>query len=221
MREIVLDTETTGLNCLGGDRIIEIGCVELTNHLPTGRVYHQYVNPEHEVAEGAFRVHGLSNEFLSKFPVFSEIADSFLDFIGDAPLVIHNADFDMGFLNSELARLQRIPLEDARAVDTVRMARTKFPGAQASLDALCRRFQVDNSDRQLHGALKDADLLAQVYLELIGGRQPGLALAGTGRRIVVAGQRQVRPPRPHAASATELEAHAAFIAKLKNAIWAT
>jgi DNA polymerase-3 subunit epsilon len=221
MREIVLDTETTGLNCLGGDRIIEIGCVELTNHLPTGRVYHQYINPEHEVAEGALRVHGLSNEFLEKFPVFAEIADGFLDFIGDAPLVIHNADFDMGFLNAELSRLQRLPLESARAVDTVRMARTKFPGAQASLDALCRRFQVDNSDRQLHGALKDADLLAQVYLELIGGRQPGLELAGTGRRIVVAGQRQIRPPRPHSASAAELEAHAAFIAKLKNAIWAS
>jgi DNA polymerase-3 subunit epsilon len=221
MREIVLDTETTGLNCLGGDRIIEIGCIELMNHLPTGRTYHQYVNPEHEVAEGALRVHGLTNEFLSKFPVFADVADSFLDFIGDAPLIIHNADFDMGFLNAELARLQRIALESARAVDTVRMARTKFPGAQASLDALCRRFQVDNSDRQLHGALKDADLLAQVYLELIGGRQPGLQLAGTGRRIVVSSQRQIRPPRSHEASADELEAHAAFIAKLKNAIWAS
>jgi DNA polymerase-3 subunit epsilon len=218
MREVVVDTETTGLSARDGDRVIEIGCIELINHIPTGRIYHQYVNPERDSSEGALAVHGLTTEYLSRYPVFAQIADAFLDFIGDAPLIIHNAEFDVGFLNAELARLERIPLEAARAVDTLRMARTRFPGAQASLDALCRRFQVDNSDRQLHGALKDADLLAQVYLELVGGRQPGLELAAAGRRIVVS-ERTIRPPRPHAASPAEEEAHAAFVAKLKNAVW--
>ena len=223
MREIVLDTETTGFDPLAGHRIAEIGCVELFNHLPTGRVYHQYINPERDMPEEAFKVHGLSNEFLSDKPVFAEIADAFLDFIGDATLVIHNAEFDMKFLNAELARLGRPTLPMSRSIDTVAMARKKFPGAQANLDALCRRFEIDNSSRTFHGALLDSELLAEVYLQLIGGRQPGLELGATnakgGAASTVEIVRQARPPRPHAASPEELEAHAAFVAKLKKPIW--
>ena len=218
MREIILDTETTGLDPKSGHRIVEIGCIELMNHLPTGKTYQQYVNPERDVPEGAFAVHGLSADFLAGFPTFAAIVDEFLAFIGEDPLVIHNADFDMGFVNTELTRLGRPPLPMPRAVDTVRMARTKFPGAQASLDALCRRFAVDNSDRQLHGALKDADLLAQVYLELIGGRQPGLELARVGRTATTT-ERPIRAPRPHAPAPAELAAHEAFLGKLKDPVW--
>ena len=218
MREIILDTETTGLDPKSGHRIVEIGCVELINHLPTGRTYQQYVNPERDMPEGAFAVHGLSADFLTGFPTFAAVADDFLAFIGDDPLVIHNADFDMGFVNAELTRLGRPPLPMPRAVDTVRMARTKFPGAQASLDALCRRFSVDNSDRQLHGALKDADLLARVYLELIGGRQPGLELARAGRVSTTTDQ-PIRAPRAHAPTPAELATHEAFLWKLKDPVW--
>ncbi|MEK9725249.1 MAG: DNA polymerase III subunit epsilon, partial [Rhodospirillaceae bacterium] len=180
MREIVLDTETTGLDPKSGHRIVEIGCIEIVNQVPTGETFHQYVNPERDMPDGAFQVHGLSEEFLSDKPVFAKIAADFLAFVGDSNLVIHNAAFDMGFINAELEATGREPLAMERAIDTVSMARRKFPGAPASLDALCKRFQIDNSNRQLHGALLDAGLLAEVYLELIGGRQRGLGLAGPG-----------------------------------------
>ena len=203
MREVVLDTETTGLDPLSGHRIVEIGCVELVNHVASGRTYHQYVNPERDMPAEAFRVHGLSEEFLSGHPVFADIADAFVDFIGDAPLVIHNASFDMGFINAELARLKRPSIPMAQAVDTVSMARKKFPGAGASLDALCKRFQIDNTHRDLHGALLDSRLLAEVYLELIGGRQPDLELAAEIQAEAVAVEKVVRPPRTHAPLAEE------------------
>lgn len=224
MREIVLDTETTGFDPLTGDRLVEIGCVALFNHLPSGEVFHRYINPERDMPEEAFKVHGLSAAFLADKPVFAAVADSFLDFIGDAPLVIHNAEFDMRFLNAELARLGRPTLPMSRAIDTVAMARKRFPGAQANLDALCRRFGIDNSHRTQHGALLDAELLAEVYLQLIGGRQPGLELgvraatAAAGRAAPV--ERVARPPRPHAPSAAEAEAHAAFLDRFKAApVW--
>jgi DNA polymerase-3 subunit epsilon len=176
MREIVMDTETTGLDPADGHRIVEIGAVELVNLLPTGRVYHQYINPERPVPREAENIHGLGNEFLRDKPVFARIATDFLDFIGDSTLVIHNAAFDMRMLNAELTRLGQPVLPMSRAVDTLEIARKRFPGAQASLDALCRRFGVDNSGREKHGALLDTELLAEVYLELMGGRQQGLVL---------------------------------------------
>jgi DNA polymerase-3 subunit epsilon len=221
MREIVLDTETTGFDPITGDRIVEIGCVELINHLPTGNVYHQYINPERHMPEEAFKVHGLSDEFLSDKPVFAEIVADFRKFIGDDPLVIHNAEFDMKFINAEFARLGFPALPMSRAIDTVVMARKKFPGSPANLDALCRRFEIDNSNRTFHGALLDSELLAEVYLQLIGGRQPGfelgLASAKGGDQVKIVRER--REPRPHAASPEELEAHAAFIAKMKKPVW--
>ncbi len=221
MREIVLDTETTGLNPKSGDRIIEIGCVEIVNQVATGEIYHQYINPKRDMPEEAFSIHGLSTEFLSDKPVFADIADALLDFFGSARLVIHNAEFDMNFLNWELEALGREPLSMYRVTDTMRMARKKFPGAPASLDALCRRFQIDNSNRQLHGALLDARLLADVYLELIGGRQRDLSLAGqhASSEIAVDAPKVDRLVRPHAASADELAAHKAFIEKITNAVW--
>ncbi len=222
MREIVLDTETTGLNYKDDDRIVEIGCIELVNHVATGRTYQTYINPERDVPSEAFQVHGLSREFLSLHPVFAGIFEDFLGFLGDSPLIIHNAEFDMGFLNAELKRLNRPPLNMDRATDTVRLARRKFPGAQASLDALCRRFQIDLSERDLHGALKDARLLAEVYLELVGGRQPGLELSKASRRdSVETGQRTARSPRPHAPSAEEEAAHGQFIKALDSPLWNT
>jgi len=222
MREIVLDTETTGFDPLSGHRLVEIGCVELLNHLPTGEVFHRYVNPERDMPEEAFKVHGLSAAFLADKPLFSDIAQSFLDFIADSILVIHNAEFDMRFLNAELARIGRPTLPMSRAIDTVAMARKRFPGAQANLDALCRRFDIDNTHRTQHGALLDSELLAEVYLQLIGGRQPGLELGtldrqGASRATPVV--RIARPARPHAVPEAEAEAHSAFIAKLKNPIW--
>ncbi len=228
MREIVLDTETTGLDPDTGDRIVEIGCVELINHVPTGRTLHHYINPERDMPLGAFEVHGLSSEFLSAYPVFGALADEILEFLGDAVLVIHNASFDMKFINAELRRLNRPEIPMSQALDTVQLARRKYPGAQASLDALCRRFEIDNGHRTLHGALLDADLLAAVYLELIGGRQPDLALAAQkpsdespGSRT--AEHREARPyrePRPHAPSADELAAHRRFLESIKDPIWA-
>ncbi|MBI5164320.1 MAG: DNA polymerase III subunit epsilon [Magnetospirillum sp.] len=222
MREIVLDTETTGFDPLSGHRVVEIGCVELFNHLPTGQIFHKYLNPERDMPEEAFRVHGLSASFLANHPLFSAVAVEFLTFIGDDPLIIHNAEFDMKFLNAELVRAGLTPLPMKRAIDTVPIARKKYPGAQASLDALCRRFEIDNTHRTHHGALLDAELLAEVYLQLIGGRQPGLALAAdkTPAQVVAAKiERLRRDPRPHAATAEELEAHAAFVGKIKKAIW--
>jgi DNA polymerase-3 subunit epsilon len=224
IREIILDTETTGLSPQGGDRLVEIGCLELINHLPTGRQYHQYINPEREVPEEAVRVHGLTYERLKPEPVFAQVADAFLDFVQDSPLVIHNASFDMGFINHELGKLGRPPIPMARAVDTVQIARRKFPGAPASLDALCRRFGIDNSGRTFHGALLDASLLADVYIELLGGRQVGLTFERTsvsrGGVTVKTETLTVREARPHAPSEDELSAHAAFIKKMKTpAIW--
>jgi DNA polymerase-3 subunit epsilon len=224
MREIVLDTETTGFKANEGDRLVEIGCIELVNHIPTGRHYHVYINPERAMPEDAFKVHGLSDDFLRDKPVFAAVAEQFCAFIGEDPLVIHNAQFDLGFLNAELARLSGFPhIAMERAIDTVRLARQKFPGAQVSLDALCKRFNIDNSARVKHGALLDAELLAEVYLELIGGRQQGLGFAGSadGDTILAAQAPRgpVRPVRPHAASPEELAAHAAFVAKLKDPLW--
>jgi len=181
MREIVWDTETTGFDPFAGDRIVEIGAVELNQHLPTGRVYHQYINPERDMPPGAFEVHGLSIDFLKDFPVFSDIARDFIDFVGDATLIAHNAKFDMKFINAELknTNLPQVPLN--QSLDTLEIARKKFPGAQNSLDALCRRFNIDNSSRQKHGALLDSEILAEVYLELVGGRQPDFSLSLVGQ----------------------------------------
>lgn len=231
IREIVLDTETTGLSPTEGHRIIEIGALELINHMPTGKQLHIYIKPEREIDEGAERIHGISNAFLEDKPVFAEIAQEFLDFIADDVMVIHNASFDMGFINAELKRLGHKALPDSRAIDTLLMARRKFPGAQASLDALCRRFEIDNGHRDLHGALIDADLLAEVYIELIGGRQPDLGLASaaaTDKTESIGQQNQdgfeiiagpIRAPRPHEASAEELAAHEAFLETIKDPIW--
>ena len=181
LREIVLDTETTGLDPASGDRVIEIGCLELVNHIATGRTFQRYVNPERDIAAEVVAVHGLTAERLANEPLFAAVAPAFLEFIADSPLVIHNAAFDIGFLNAEFARMGAPPLERSRAIDTLDIARRKFPGAPASLDALCKRFGVDNSARELHGALLDVELLAEVYVELIGGRQPGLSATGSTR----------------------------------------
>jgi len=221
MREIALDTETTGLDPNDGHRVVEIGCVELINHVATGRTYHQYINPERDMPEQAFEVHGLSEEFLSGHPVFADVGEGFLEFVSDSPLVIHNAAFDMGFLNAELKLAGFEALDNERAIDTVGLARRKFPGARASLDALCQRFNIDISHRELHGALKDAQLLAEVYLELAGGRQPGLELAADQVAAVAgpAAERTYREPRPHAPSADEEAHHAAFLEKISDPIW--
>ena len=219
MREIVLDTETTGLDHAAGHRIVEIACVELMNHLPTGRVFHRYVNPERAVDAEALLVHGLDDAFLAQHLPFAALADELIAFVADGPLVIHNAEFDLGFINAELKRLDRPPLA-CRFIDTLTMARRRYPGAQASLDALCRRFAIDLSARERHGARLDSELLAAVYLELVGGRQPGLDLGANGsdaRPAVL--DRPVRPPRPHAPSTEELAAHAAFLAKLTAPLW--
>jgi len=223
IREIALDTETTGLRPEEGHRVIELGCIELINHLPTGRTLHHYFDPERPIDPDATRVSGITDEMVRGKPKFGDLAQSFLDFIGDAPIVAHNAAFDMGFLNAELKRAGLPALLPERAIDTLLIARRKFPGAPASLDALCKRFNVDLSGRVKHGALLDAGLLAQVYLELCGGRQPGLVLAVETvlQGAVVVAQRGPRPaPLPPRLTDQELAAHAAFIATLKGeAIW--
>jgi DNA polymerase-3 subunit epsilon len=222
MREIVLDTETTGLKPEDGHRIVEIGCVELQNFVPTGATYHTYLNPEREMPTEAFQVHGLSEAFLSDKPPFAEIVGEFLDFVGDAKLVIHNASFDMAFINWELRNLGFASIPMSQAIDTVRIAREKFPGAQASLDALCRRFNIDNSARTKHGALLDAELLAEVYLELMGGRQRGFGLAETVERAAAAAapvKRVERPARPHEPTTDELSAHRNFLERLTDPVW--
>jgi len=221
MREIVLDTETTGLSATDGDRLVEIACLELENRVPTGEHFQRYINPQRDMPPDAFRIHGLSEEFLAQHPVFAKIVDDFLEYIGDAPLVIHNAEFDLRFINAELARLERPPIETGRATDTVVLARRRFPGAQANLDALCRRFEIDNSSRTLHGALLDCELLAEVYLELSGGRQPNLDLSHNraASQASVRAARPKREPRPHEASAEELKAHDDLMAKLKDPLW--
>ena len=220
MREIVLDTETTGFDAEKDDRIVEIGALELINHLPTGRTFHVYINPGRPMPQEAFEIHGLGDDFLRDKPGFAEIAQSFVDFVAeDARLVIHNASFDMKFLNAELRRAGFPTLPWSRALDTLALAREKFPGSPSSLDALCRRFGVDNSNRDLHGALLDSELLAEVYLELIGGRQQNLGLSAEERKIVEAAKKNRRPPRPHAPTDAEQLAHAQFIEKLESPIW--
>ncbi len=219
MREIVLDTETTGLGPEEGHRIVEIGCIELVNHLPTGKTLHRFINPEMKMPTAAQEIHGHTDEFLADKPNFAAIVDELLAFLGDAPLVIHNAAFDIGFLNAELERLARPPLPADQAIDTVQIARRKFPGAPANLDALCRRFGIDNSARSVHGALLDAELLAEVYLELIGSRQPGLGLAAAKTAAQASRARTARAPRRNQASADEITAHAALAASLKDPIW--
>ena len=224
MREIVLDTETTGLEPATGDRVVEIGAVELINHMPTGKTYHQYLNPDRPMPKEAFDVHGLSDDFLRDKPRFRTVARDFLHFIGDATLVIHNAPFDMKFLNHELAAAGHPALPMSRAFDTVALARQKFPGSPASLDALCRRFGIDNSMREKHGALLDSEILAEVYLELIGGRQPDLTLnAATQASTATATTWRPKPrPNPLPARLTEAEstAHAALVEKMgARALW--
>ncbi|UYO01438.1 MAG: DNA polymerase III subunit epsilon [Devosia sp.] len=226
MREIVLDTETTGLAATDGDRLVEIGCVELINHIPTGKHHHVYINPQRSMPEEAFRIHGLGDDFLADKPLFEAVADGFLNFIGDATLVIHNAPFDMGFLNAELERGGRPRLTNA-VIDTVMVARKKHPGARVSLDALCKHYGIDNSRRTLHGALLDSEILAEVYLELIGGKQVSLALmaeAEAGSGAIALERVPVRPrptPLPQRLTAEEAAAHDAFVAKMgETALWA-
>jgi len=225
MREIVLDTETTGLDPLRGDRLVEIGCVEIFNRMPTGQTFHRHLNPERAMPAEAFAVHGLSSEFLADKPFFAEVAEDFLEFIGDAPLVIHNASFDISFINAELDRIKRPPIARERLVDTLLLARRKHPGVSNRLDDLCSRYAIDNSHRTKHGALLDAELLAEVYIDLIGARQSQLILAAESRDIRVGGNGEM-PRRqreiPLVARVTEEDrlAHRAFIATLgERPIW--
>jgi DNA polymerase-3 subunit epsilon len=226
VREIVFDTETTGLNPASGDRMVEIGCVEIFNRVETGRHFHAYFNPDREMPGEAEAVHGLSSNFLSDKPRFAERVEELLEFIEDSPLVAHNAGFDFGFLNYELQSCGRPPVSMHRMVDTLTIARSRHPGAKHSLDALCMRFGIDRSHRVKHGALLDAQLLAQVYVELTGGRQIGLGLVADAGRVAVSEEsqpvtlREPRPPRPHFAAPEELERHRTFIAKLVNPLWA-
>jgi DNA polymerase-3 subunit epsilon len=225
LREIVFDTETTGLDPLQGHRLIEIGCIELVNRIPSGQVFHRYVNPDRDVPQEAFAIHGLSFDFLRDKPKFSDICEDLIEFIGDAPLVAHNAFFDLGFLNAELERCKKILLTRDRLVDTLMLARRRHPGGSNRLDDLCARYGIDNSRRTKHGALLDAELLAEVYVELIGGRQASLILVETSHEIVTTRHRAAAaPPRPAplAARLSELEraAHTAFVATLGGkAIW--
>ena len=224
MREIVLDTETTGLDPNEGHRIVEIGAVELVNHLPTGRSFHRYLNPQRPMPREAQAVHGLGDDFLRDKPLFQAVAAEFIAFLADAPLVIHNAGFDIAFLNAEFSRLGHPALPMTRCVNTLDLARRRFPGAQCSLDALCKRFSIDTSARTLHGALLDSELLAEVYLELLGGRQRGLGLAVSSGHGSTGREQWTVPPRPRplAPRLTEAEraAHAAFVAELgPGALW--
>ena len=227
LREIVFDTETTGFKAEEGERLVEIGAVELINHMPTGKTYHQYINPEKEVPEEAFKVHGLSYDFLKDFPVFEKVADEWLEFIGeDAILVAHNASFDINFLNYELKQLGKPTLSWDRVVDTLEIARSMFPGARNNLDALCRRFNVDNSSRTNHGALLDAELLAKVYLELMGGEEPTMGLEaekvvkGSSGNLFSHENKTYREPRIFALSEEEQKTHEEFLeSKLKAAVW--
>ncbi len=225
MREIIFDTETTGLDPLKGDRMVEIGCFEMVNRVATGRTFHAYFNPERTMPAEAEAVHGLSDAFLADKPRFVELAAELLDFFGDSPLVAHNAGFDFGFLNAELGLCGLEPVCKSRMIDTVALARVRHPGAKLSLDALCTRYGIDRSHRTKHGALLDAELLAQVYVELRGGRQIGLELAAeVDRRIevttvIVRSERIFRPARPHAATAAELAAHARFLESVKSPLW--
>jgi DNA polymerase III subunit epsilon len=222
LREIVIDTETTGLDPNSGHRIVEIAALELFHHVPTGRKFHCYVNPERDIPVDAYAVHGLTAEFLASHAPFPAVVDDFLAFVGDDPLVIHNAEFDIAFLNAELVRAGRPPLS-MPFIDTLSLARRRFPGAPASLDALCRRFMIDLTAREKHGAEIDCGLLADVYVELLGGRQPGLDFATAEATdvafVTTSEDRPVRPPRPHTASSEELAAHRALLATIVNPLW--
>ena len=227
MREIIFDTETTGFDPLNGDRMVEIGCIEMVGRVMTGNVYQAYFNPERAMPSAAENVHGLSDKFLSDKPFFSQKADELIDFLGDCPLVAHNASFDFGFLNSELQKCGRQPIQLTRMVDTVAMAKVRHPGAKLSLDALCTRYGIDRSHRVKHGALLDAELLAHLYIELTGGRQIGLGLANDDEMAaiefntsnLIQTSRPYREPRPHSASEAELTRHRAFLADVTNALW--
>src|SRR3569623_429759 len=223
MREIVLDTETTGLDPLRGDRLVEIGCVEMLNRMPTGQTYHVYINPERDMPAEAFAVHGLSAEFLSTKSLFHEVVDAFLEFIGDAPLVIHNASLDISFINAELDRIKRAAIPRERLVDTLLLARRKHPGVSNRLDDLCSRYSIDNSRRTKHGALLDAELLAEGYIDLIGARQSSLILAETQRtslRVVEVERRVREMPLPPRVTSQEIEVRRAFVATLgDNPLW--
>ena len=226
MREIVFDTETTGLDPQSGDRMVEIGCIELVNRVPTGRTFHAYFNPQRSMPLAAEQVHGLSDAFLANKKCFHEHALELLEFLGDCPLVAHNAQFDFGFLNYELGVCGHPEVVLERMIDTLVLARRRHPGAKHSLDALCVRYGVDRSHRVKHGALLDAELLAQVYVELTGGRQIGLELAAESGAAAIAvttfrpQHREFRPPRPHAASAEELARHKVFVESLDSPLWA-
>lgn len=224
MREIVFDTETTGLSFSSGDRLVEIGCVELVNRVETGRTFHAYFNPQRAMAAEAQAVHGLGDAFLADKPLFADLCEELLDFLGDAPLIAHNAGFDFGFLNGELGACGRPIVAMERMIDTLAMARSRHPGAKHTLDALCGRYGIDRSHRVLHGALLDAQLLAQVYVELTGGRQIGLTLVSDEPEAVIRVQQgsvasAARPPRTFAASETELAAHAAFLKEIADPLW--
>ena len=225
MREIIFDTETTGLDPKGGDRLVEIGCIEMVNRVETGRTFHAYFNPERSMPAAAEAVHGLSDGFLADKPLFAARAAEFLEFIGDSPLVAHTAGFDFGFINAELARIGMEPVDKSRMIDTVALARVRHPGAKLSLDALCSRYGIDRSHRTRHGALLDSELLAQVYVELTGGRQIGLELAAEVSDVTVVTMTETRidrprrPLRPHAASEAELATHAAFLESVKSPLW--
>lgn len=224
MREIVLDTETTGMDPADGDKLVEIGCVELENHMPTGRTYHQYINPERDVPAEAAAIHGLTQEILKDEPTFGEIVGDFLDFIGgEAKLVIHNAEFDMKFINAELKTFGFASVDNKRVIDTLTIARRKFPGSPANLDALCRRFHIDNSNRTLHGALLDSELLAEVYMELLGGRQRGLEIDPIKKEIEIetniTTERSYREPRKFTLSNEERAAHEKMLGDMKEPLW--
>ena len=225
MNEIFLDTETTGLSFQEGHKIVEIACIETQDLIPTNKIFHTLINPERDMPEEAFAIHGLSTEFLLDKPKFKNIVDEFLEFIADAPLVIHNAEFDLRFIDSELLLLEKEPIERSRSVDTVKIARRRYPGAQVSLDALCRRFEIDLSRRDKHGALLDAELLAEVYLYLMGGRQRGLDLNSDLSQLEQKQLSQddlpVRLVRSHLASAEELDDHEALLDQIKDPIWRT
>jgi DNA polymerase III subunit epsilon len=228
MREIIFDTETTGLDPASGDRMVEIGCIELINRIPTGETFQAYFNPQRSMPASAEAVHGLSDRFLADKPLFAEKVEPLLAFLGDAPLVAHNARFDFAFLNAELARCGMAPIDSARMIDTAAIARTLHPGAKHSLDALCTRYGIDRSHRVRHGALLDAELLAQLYIELTGGRQIGLSLAvqavdseaAIAFTLAPKGGSPIRAPRHFAPTAEEFERHKAFIARMKSPIWA-
>jgi DNA polymerase-3 subunit epsilon len=225
MREIVLDTETTGLSPEKGDRVVEIGCVELFNHIPTGKIFQTYLNPERSMGAVAQEIHGLTDDFLKNQPIFLKIVDEFLSFIGESTLIIHNAEFDLSFMNSELKRIGRENIKFERAIDTLSIARKKFPGAQNNLDALCRRFDVDSSRRDLHGALLDSEILAEVYLELIGGKEPDLNLVNQkkeeGKKTTNTRRQENKRDTllKYGISQVEEEQHLEFMQNLKNPIW--